>query len=1093
MKIKYTQRVRDVDADTDFALAMALEEDEAEICNSDDDFQTTGPAPVIFNQTLALLNCVKKKQVKKKVSRKNLSLEKKQRGGGNEIGDAAQLGSRAGRGKELMVHCEDITKFMLESTATFVEIENLVSNEGERKRKEPEVTDKRALRDDNSRSSDGAKLISSVTDPSVLAERDKDGIVARSGKVEKNLIHSNSKLWGNCSKENTDRGTDGPIPCEQPEQQRQTDSILKLDSKREKNCSSLGAGCNTYVDSAKKVKTTARVSDDDDTLRHKQIEGIARLGSSNSEGDEVAESDCGAAVDEDMVICTQVDAPVRMKFGPSVLERCGIAVDVREKTTEGRPKRKNIYDILLGKCRMYRLPDSMNEEGPTTDGEVEDMDTPGTAMRALVDEAELDYEGLGFNEDDNESMDSFECPVCGIALVDLFVSDREQHVSSCLDKDNISCGRTNAGDCLDREAERDEATGSVQPLISEQNVIIESLECPVCGVCIQELSNAERETHTNSCLEKDNISCDREYAESYPGGGAETPEAAEIGQLLSSQSNVMNLNLECPVCQICIGGLSTAQREEHTNACLDKCKEEELGEVSEFAEAAMGQAAGRPDMAPVVTWLTNLNLAKYVDIFVKEEIDWDTLKWLTEEDLNSLGISALGPRRKILSAINELRNVPSTSQHMTAIKEGQKLSDSALPVTPVDTSQGSRKSIADFFIPPPITERRVPAPDNHTLAGPKASGNASTTEMPWRNTNPRRAISAVRNSRAIGTSGIPTWMCIPGTSFRVDAFKHTTGNCSNWFLTHFHTDHYQGLTRGFRHGKIFCSSITARLISLRIGVPLDRIQALPLNETVLIDGVRVTFIDANHCPGSVMILFEPPNGEVVLHTGDFRYYSDMASNDVLRKCRITTLILDTTYCDPQHDFPKQDSVIQFVIDAIQAEAFNPKTLFLIGTYTIGKEKLFLEVGKALQKYVYVGSAKQRLLDCMDLTEEDKRWLTTKDQESHIHVVPLWSVASFKRMGSISRHYHGRYDSIVAFSPTGCSFGKDKKRVQGRPGRRYQQGSIIRYEVPYSEHSSFTELKEFVRFIGSENIIPSVISSTGPTADAMVVTLLNEES
>lgn len=38
----------------------------------------------------------------------------------------------------------------------------------------------------------------------------------------------------------------------------------------------------------------------------------------------------------------------------------------------------------------------------------------------------------------------------------------------------------------------------------------------------------------------------------------------------------------------------------------------------------------------------------------------------------------------------------------------------------------------------------------------------------------------------------------------------------------------------------------------------------------------------------------------------------------------------------QYDFPKQDSVIQFVIDAIEAEAFNSKTLFLIGTYTIGK-------------------------------------------------------------------------------------------------------------------------------------------------------------
>jgi hypothetical protein len=71
----------------------------------------------------------------------------------------------------------------------------------------------------------------------------------------------------------------------------------------------------------------------------------------------------------------------------------------------------------------------------------------------------------------------------------------------------------------------------------------------------------------------------------------------------------------------------------------------------------------------------------------------------------------------------------------------------------------------------------------------------------------------------------------------------------------------------------------------------------------------------------------------------------------------------------------------------------------------GKERIFLEVGKVLQKYVYVGAEKKRLLDCMDLAEEDKRWLTTKDQESHIHVVPLWSVASFKRMGSISRHYH----------------------------------------------------------------------------------------
>uniref|UniRef100_A0A7N0ZXY8 DNA repair metallo-beta-lactamase domain-containing protein n=1 Tax=Kalanchoe fedtschenkoi TaxID=63787 RepID=A0A7N0ZXY8_KALFE len=317
-----------------------------------------------------------------------------------------------------------------------------------------------------------------------------------------------------------------------------------------------------------------------------------------------------------------------------------------------------------------------------------------------------------------------------------------------------------------------------------------------------------------------------------------------------------------------------------------------------------------------------------------------------------------------------------------------------------------------------------------------------------------------------------------------DAFRYLRRDCSHWFLTHFHIDHYQGLTKSFCHGKIYCSLITAKLINLKIGIPSERVEVLPLNQKITIAGIEVACMDANHCPGSIIILFKPPNGKEVLHTGDFRFSEEMASLPALSS-HIHTLILDTTYCNPQYDFPKQEAIIQFVIEAIQAEDFNPKTLFLIGSYTIGKERLFLEVARALRKKVYVDAAKMRLLHCLELKDEDLFWFTSNEHESQIHVVPMWTLASIKRLKQISNQYMRRFNLIVAFSPTGWTFGKGKNKS---PGKRWKQGTLIRYEVPYSEHSSFTELKEFVKLVSPANIIPSV-NNDSPEAAAQMISLL----
>lgn len=52
------------------------------------------------------------------------------------------------------------------------------------------------------------------------------------------------------------------------------------------------------------------------------------------------------------------------------------------------------------------------------------------------------------------------------------------------------------------------------------------------------------------------------------------------------------------------------------------------------------------------------------------------------------------------------------------------------------------------------------------------------------------------------------------------------------------------------------------------------------------------------------------------------------------------------------------------------------------------------------------------------------------------------------------------------------------------GRRRQKGTLIVYQVPYSEHSSFSELQQFVGFMQPQSLVPSVGNDSGPKAAQM---------
>jgi len=55
------------------------------------------------------------------------------------------------------------------------------------------------------------------------------------------------------------------------------------------------------------------------------------------------------------------------------------------------------------------------------------------------------------------------------------------------------------------------------------------------------------------------------------------------------------------------------------------------------------------------------------------------------------------------------------------------------------------------------------------------------------------------------------------------------------------------------------------------------------------------------------------------------------------------LYLDTTYLDPQYKFPTQAAVVRHVVETCRLLQPSRRTLVLFGSYSIGKERVFLQV------------------------------------------------------------------------------------------------------------------------------------------------------
>ncbi|KAJ7091501.1 DNA cross-link repair protein pso2/snm1 [Mycena belliarum] len=466
----------------------------------------------------------------------------------------------------------------------------------------------------------------------------------------------------------------------------------------------------------------------------------------------------------------------------------------------------------------------------------------------------------------------------------------------------------------------------------------------------------------------------------------------------------------------------------------------------------------------------------------------------------------------------------------------------------LDAIPGSKPGPSNAFLRP-LSSFLVPSA--HDTAKSK-SGNAFSVLMT------SRAEMAVWNeattcetSRATKTNRrkAPFYKVMQGMPIAVDAFRYgKIPGVTAYFLTHAHSDHYTNLSSSWKHGPIYCSEGTANLIIHMLAVDKKWVHPLPMDVATVVPGtggVQVTLIEANHCPGSCLFLFEGPQtvdaGDSAfksphvgsakifryLHCGDFRASPQHTLHPAVKGKHLDTVYLDTTYLDPKYTFPPQPLVISACaelakriaagkthdggapkVDSWLTPAVDPKgkqkarperILMVVGTYSVGKERIVKAVAQAVNSKIYCDARKRGILRCQP-DPELHALLTADPLAADVHILPLGKI-SLETLQLYLEQFKGAFTKVVGFRPTGWTYSPPAGAAQPASlagviaaaqqrtfthahlrAARSTSAALQLFPVPYSEHSSFFELTCFALSLRWGRMIATVnVGSEGSRA------------
>lgn len=170
------------------------------------------------------------------------------------------------------------------------------------------------------------------------------------------------------------------------------------------------------------------------------------------------------------------------------------------------------------------------------------------------------------------------------------------------------------------------------------------------------------------------------------------------------------------------------------------------------------------------------------------------------------------------------------------------------------------------------------------------------------------------------------------------------------------------------------------------------------------------------------------------------------------------------YLSSQTNLPSQDESILTAIEETEKfllKNIGQKFLVIVGTYVVGKEKVWHTLATRFGFRVWLEEKRRQAVECM----EDAKLLEVlcaDPRDAQLHVLPLGKL-TYDYVVQYMSQFEREFTHVLALRPSGWE-------VNSKPRH---QGNISLVGVTYSEHSSYTELRRFVRFLRPHSVIPTV--------------------